>query len=1368
MKVNFTFRLAWAFRHARQSLFFLLLLAGINVAHAQVSPSVPATTKNHNKQVIGYITQWDAWKDVAGIVPKGGYNQLNVDYSQYTILNFSFFGVAVDGSLHSGDYRNQNIYQVGAVQQPAPMVDEDIYSSWDMYLLYGELDAPLYYISDGSNAYNLGYRNSGSGWTNVNTGLSGSFPLNLPKPGGAQGVIDLAHAKGVKVMASIGGWSMCKHYPEMAADATKRANFINGCKQLIAMGFDGIDFDWEYPNDPGMDIEHYSSADYANFASLVEAVRSAIGPNKLISAAFSAVPSKLTGFDWNRLNNAMNYFNFMTYDYNGGWSNKAGHNAPLYDYPNEEFTGFSIDATVKGLKQIGINLAKSNIGAPFYGRGVIINGTAALNAPTVKRSETIQPDGPVSTCADFTNWPATVWAGTPNYSAILATTSGWADHWDDVAKVPYKTNGSYFLSYDNEQSIGLKAQYIKDNGLAGVIVWQVYGDMLNMTASTVAKGKLIYCPNTTSPLVNKINSVFANGSTTPANVAPTVSLTAPTSSSAFTAPATVNITATAADSDGSVAKVAFYNGATLLSTATAAPYSYSWTNVAAGTYTVTAVATDNAGATTTSTAVTVTVGSGNTTTPPASTSKVIVGYWQNWNDANAPFIRLGNVDSKYNVIEVAFATTGSDLSTLQFAPDGESDADFKADIASLQSQGRKVLLSIGGENGSLQLNTDANKASFISSLQTILDNYNFDGFDLDIEGGTNLILNNGDNNFMSPTTPKVVNLIAACKAVIAHRTSLGKTCWLTMAPETYYVQTAFGSTYSPLVGAYLPVIYGLRNELTFLQVQLYNTGSVEGLDTKIYNSSTADFITAMSDMMITGFPVAGTNQTFPALREDQVVVGLPASPSAAGSGYTAPSDVLKALNYLTKGTSYGGAYTIRKSSGYPGLRGVMTWSINWDKVHSGEFANTYYPYFFGSTPGNQAPSVSITSPASNASFTAPASITIQATASDADGSVARVEFYNGGTKLGESTASPYTYTWSNVAAGTYSLTARATDNAGAVTTSATVSVTVNGTGGGTCDGIATWVSATAYVGGSTIWYNGKVYTSKWWTQGEQPDTHSGADQVWTYVRDCGGSTGNKAPTVSITSPAANASFTAPASITINATAADADGSIAKVDFYAGSAIIGTATASPYSFTWSNVAAANYTLTAVATDNSGATTTSAAVAIVVSSNTGGGGNGGNCAGVPVYQPYPMIYSNGDIVVYNGVLYQSLSDALYNVTPGTADWWWKPLGPCTGASTIAMANSAAKPAANEAILAFPNPITGNTLQVKLTATAANEKIWIEIWNLGGSAPVLHQEYIAGDKGEQVVTLDVSKIPTGAFILKTVSQQTGRTGNAKLIRF
>ncbi|NLU52463.1 MAG: hypothetical protein GXX10_06335 [Clostridiaceae bacterium] len=73
-----------------------------------------ATPRDHNKQVIGYFTQWDAWKaNNAGLPAQGALTHLNIDFSKYTILNFSFFGVAYDGSLHSGDYRNKNIYMPG-------------------------------------------------------------------------------------------------------------------------------------------------------------------------------------------------------------------------------------------------------------------------------------------------------------------------------------------------------------------------------------------------------------------------------------------------------------------------------------------------------------------------------------------------------------------------------------------------------------------------------------------------------------------------------------------------------------------------------------------------------------------------------------------------------------------------------------------------------------------------------------------------------------------------------------------------------------------------------------------------------------------------------------------------------------------------------------------------------------------------------------------------------------------------------------------------------------------------------------------------------------------------------------------------------
>ena len=194
------------------------------------------------------------------------------------------------------------------------------------------------------------------------------------------------------------------------------------------------------------------------------------------------------------------------------------------------------------------------------------------------------------------------------------------------------------------------------------------------------------------------------------------------------------------------------------------------------------------------------------------------------------------------------------------------------------------------------------------------------------------------------------------------------------------------------------------------------------------------------------------------------------------------------------------------------------------------------------TPGtNQPPTVSLTSPAPGATFTAPATITLNAAASDTDGTVARVEFYQGAQLIAADTTNPYSATWSNAAAGTYQLTARATDSDGMTTTSSQVSVTVTG--------------AT-----------------------------------------------NQPPTVSLTSPAGGATFTAPASVAMSATAADADGTVAQVDFYQGTTLIGSDTSSPYGMTWGSVAAGSYQLTAVARDNGGATRTSAAVSVTVNSAT----------------------------------------------------------------------------------------------------------------------------------------------------------------------
>jgi len=106
----------------------------------------------------------------------------------------------------------------------------------------------------------------------------------------------------------------------------------------------------------------------------------------------------------------------------------------------------------------------------------------------------------------------------------------------------------------------------------------------------------------------------------------------------------------------------------------------------------------------------------------------------------------------------------------------------------------------------------------------------------------------------------------------------------------------------------------------------------------------ADFHVAMADMVLQGFPVAGNaNNVFPALRPDQVAIGLPANVNA-GNGFTSVAEVQKALDYIIKGQSFGGSYRLRSTSGYANFRGLMTWSINWDAFNNFEFSSRHRTY----------------------------------------------------------------------------------------------------------------------------------------------------------------------------------------------------------------------------------------------------------------------------------------------------------------------------------------------------------------------------------------------------------------------------------------
>lgn len=425
---------------------------------------------------------------------------------------------------------------------------------------------------------------------------------------------------------------------------------------------------------------------------------------------------------------------------------------------------------------------------------------------------------------------------------------------------------------------------------------------------------------------------------------PIVAVTSPTSGASFTCAASVQVTASASDQDGFVSQVEFFDNGTLISTDTTAPYSATWVASPAGSHGLTARAIDDTGGSATSPAVNVTVGScSNNSSLPA---RVLVGYWHNF-DNGSGFIKLRDVSPDWDIVNLAFGEpVAGSTSTIAFTPDVRTSvAEIQSDVQILHSRGKKVLLSVGGANGHVELRNATERQQFVNSVTSIVRQYGLDGLDVDFEGQS-VHVNPGDADITNPTTPVIVNLIAALRQI---RQNIGSSFILTMAPETFFVQVGFqfyGGTSNgdSRTGAYLPVIHGVRDILTLIHVQHYNTGSVMALDNQLYGSGNADFHVAMAEMLLTGFPVANTGRTFQGLQPNQVAIGLPANINAAGSGFTPPAEVQRALNYLIRGQSFGGRYVLRSPAGYRSFRGLMAWSINWDRFANFDFSRNHRAY----------------------------------------------------------------------------------------------------------------------------------------------------------------------------------------------------------------------------------------------------------------------------------------------------------------------------------------------------------------------------------------------------------------------------------------
>jgi len=326
----------------------------------------------------------------------------------------------------------------------------------------------------------------------------------------------------------------------------------------------------------------------------------------------------------------------------------------------------------------------------------------------------------------------------------------------------------------------------------------------------------------------------------------------------------------------------------------------------------------------------------------------LIGYWTG-SGPEGTILPLRDVSSQWDVIIVAFADVNHQAAegTLKLHVRPSLDlSQMKDDVAWLKSQGKKVLISLGGGGEYFTLVQTASIPNFVNSVTQIVSEYGFDGIDIDIESPS-LLLDPGDTDFRHPNTPSVVNLIAGLRQLRQH---FGPDFMLTLVPEGTQIPAGYPG-YGGQFGTYLPLLWGVRDILSFVDVQDYNTPPLQGLDGEIYQLGSVNYDAAMTELLLHGFAVGkGTGDFFPPVPADKVAVGFLV-------GTATPQLVSGAMQYLITGKAPEGVtYRLRRPDGYPGMIGAMFWTIDGDRIENYGFSNVVGPQL------HEYPDSNLTSP----------------------------------------------------------------------------------------------------------------------------------------------------------------------------------------------------------------------------------------------------------------------------------------------------------------------------------------------------------------------------------------------------------------------
>ena len=402
-----------------------------------------------DKRIVTYFEEWGVYeRDI---------NLSDVNGQAMTHLNYSFFDVKADGSVELFDPYAAQEKRFSAGDQVSRTFTTAEYQAVDPALI-AAYNSDRYTITE--TAETVAVTSRPVGWNGVGLQAAGNFE-QLSRFKELNPNVELGFA--------LGGWTLSDEFSTAFASQSGRDRFTSDVVDIFQNNqfFSVVDFDWEYPGGGGNSGNASSSSDGANFALVLEQLRTELDALELqtgghyeVSIATAGGSEKLDNLNLPGIDPYVDFYNVMAYDFHGGWENQTGHQAAM----TADASNFDVITAVSVFEEAGVELSKVVLGAPAYTRawgGVSDGGTFGYQ----QSGSSVEAEGSFE-------------AGVYDYKDIVTDViTGQTDlYWDDNSKAAFAYNGDQWSSIETTATIAGKAAYVQEKDLGGMMFWALSND----------------------------------------------------------------------------------------------------------------------------------------------------------------------------------------------------------------------------------------------------------------------------------------------------------------------------------------------------------------------------------------------------------------------------------------------------------------------------------------------------------------------------------------------------------------------------------------------------------------------------------------------------------------------------------------------------------------------------------------------------------------------------------------------------------------------------------------------------------------------------------------------------------------------------